>query len=198
MTDTLDRLGTEMLLRTQAEDGFRALLRLAGEDPDRSGLLDTPARAVKGFLEMARPTGPDPASLLARQFDDAGSPDQMIAVGPIPFTSVCEHHLLPFSGTAWIAYLPAGGRIVGLSKLPRLLDWHAARPQVQERLTEQVVDSIVEHLEPLGAACAISASHACMALRGVRKPGACMRTSKLTGPFLEDASCRSEFYALAR
>jgi GTP cyclohydrolase I len=191
-------MNAEVSLRNVAEDGVRALLRMADEDPTRADLIDTPARMVRAFVEMTTPAGPPPEVLLARQFTGAGTPDQMISVGPIPFVSLCEHHLLPFTGTAHIAYLPADGRIVGLSKIPRLLDWYATRLQVQERLTEQIVDALMEYLEPQGAACAIDAVHSCMSLRGVRKSGASMRTSKLTGAFLDDAATRSEFYSLTR
>lgn len=180
-----------------AESGIRELIALV-DDARRPGLVDTPKRAVRAFMELATPKGPGPAELLARQFPGECTPDQMIAVGPIPFVSLCEHHLLPFTGTAHIAYLPEGGRIVGLSKIPRLLDWYAARLQVQERLTEQVVEALMEHLQPQGAACAIEAVHSCMSLRGVRKTGASMRTTKLTGPFMDDPATRSEFLALTR
>ena len=204
MTTTTDPLGPTQLeiiitanLEHRAQDGIRALLRLMGEDPERSGLLDTPARVVKAYREVSARPG-DPATLLARTFDDVEYPtDELIAVGPIPFTSLCEHHLLPFTGTAWIAYLP-GDSVVGLSKLPRLLDHFAQRPQVQERLTTQVADALVEHLDPEAAACVIHATHTCMSLRGVKKQGAAMVTSVLRGRFKTDDAMRAEFMALTR
>lgn len=181
-----------------ARNGVRAMLRLAGEDPTREGLLDTPGRVVRAFAELTDRRG-DPSALLKRTFEGTDYPaDEIIAVGPIPFTSICEHHLLPFSGTAWIGYLPnEEGGVVGLSKLPRLLDHYAARPQVQERLTTQVADALVEHLDPQAAGCIVRATHTCMSLRGVKKTGAVMVTSVLRGRFKEEAAMRAEFLGLA-
>ncbi len=183
---------------TLAEQGIAALLRMLGRDPDTDpGVADTPQRFVRALREMGTSTT-SPASLLSTTFADTGY-DTMVAVGPIPFVSLCEHHLLPFPGTAWIAYVPGEhGRVVGLSKLPRLLDHYAARPQVQERLTAQVADALVEHLDPAGAACLIRAEHGCMAHRGVRKPGASMVTSVLRGVMLDRPETRAEFLALTR
>lgn len=182
-----------------ATQGIRALLRLMGEDPDRDGLIDTPARVVRAYLELADRTG-DPDLLLSTVFDNPDYPtDEMIAVGPIEFVSLCEHHLLPFTGTAWVAYIPAeGGGVVGLSKIPRLVEHFAHRPQVQERLTTQIVDTLVAHLEPKGAACVVSSTHSCMSLRGVRKAGARMVTSVLRGAIKDDPAARAEFLALTR
>jgi GTP cyclohydrolase I len=183
-------------LELRARDGVRALLELMGEDPDREGLLDTPARVVKAYRELADRPG-DPATLLGKVFADVTYPtDEMIAVGPVEFVSLCEHHLLPFTGTAWVAYIPSGTGVVGLSKIPRLVEHYAHRPQVQERLTTQIADALVEHLDPHGAACLVSSSHACMALRGVRKTGAQMVTSVLRGVFRTDPTVRGEFLAL--
>lgn len=183
-------------LEAEAMAGLRSLLELVGEDPERSGLLDTPARVVKAYRELAGRPG-DPAKLLSVLFTDVSYPtDELIAVGPVPFTSLCEHHLLPFTGTAWIAYLPSDRGVVGLSKLPRLLDHFAKRPQVQERLTTQVADALVEHLEPEAAACVIHAEHTCMSLRGVQKQGASMVTSVLRGRFKTDPAMRAEFLAM--
>lgn len=181
-----------------ALDGVRALLRLMGEDPDREGLQDTPKRVVKAYLELADQPG-DPAVLLDTRFGDVDYPtDEMIAVGPIGFTSLCEHHLLPFTGQAWVAYIPSphGRGVVGLSKIPRLVEHFARRPQVQERLTTQIADTLVEHLQPRGAACVVRSAHTCMSLRGVRKTGADMVTSVLRGVFKDDATVRAEFLAL--
>jgi GTP cyclohydrolase I len=178
--------------------GIRALLRIMGEDPDRDGLVETPARVLAAYRELARRPG-DPKALLGTVFKDVAYPtDELIAVGPIPFTSLCEHHLLPFSGTAWIGYLPSEYGVVGLSKLPRLLDHYAQRPQVQERLTTQVADALMEHLNPAAAGCIVLAHHSCMSLRGVRKDGAKMVTSVLRGAFRTDDTLRAEFLALTR
>ena len=186
------------ITRGVAEEGIRALLTMMGDNPNRDGLADTPARFVRALLDMTTSTA-DPATLLAVTFGDVDYPaDQMVAVGPVSFVSLCEHHLLPFPGTAWIAYVPADGRVVGLSKLPRLLDHYAARPQVQERLTTQVADAIMEHARPLGAAVMIRAEHGCMAHRGVRKPGAAMVTAVMRGVFLDQPETRAEFLALTR
>lgn len=173
---------------------MRALLGLLGEDPGRDGLARTPARVVDSLVQMCTPTGPGPAQLLAVTFE-AENADEMVTVGPIPFASVCEHHLLPFTGNAWIAYLPSHGRIVGLSKLPRVLDWYAARPQVQERLTRQITAALGMYLG-VDAACVIDAAHSCMSVRGVRKTGAFMRTSSLTGRFRAQAATRAEFLSM--
>lgn len=186
-------------LEDEAVAGIRALLALMGEDPNREGLVDTPARVVKAYREMADRPG-DPAVLLGTVFGDVNYPtDEMVAVGPIDFVSMCEHHLLPFTGTAWVAYIPSeGGAVVGLSKIPRLVEHYARRPQVQERLTTQIADTLVEYLDPKGAACVISSTHSCMSLRGVRKTGACMVTSVLRGAIKNDPAARAEFWALTR
>jgi GTP cyclohydrolase I len=181
---------------TLALTGVRALLRLAGEDPDRDGLVDTPRRVVEAFRELTAAPG-KPAELLGTVFDADYSVDELIAVGPVPFVSLCEHHLLPFTGHAWIAYLPGERGIVGLSKLPRLLDHYALRPQVQERLTTQVVEAMVEHLEPDAAGCIIHATHTCLSLRGVRKQGAVMVTSAMRGKLRTVPELRAELLALA-
>jgi GTP cyclohydrolase I len=186
---------TGQALRDTAEAGVRALLQLMGEDPDRDGLARTPARVVKSMLEMTTPRhAATPGDLLSVTFDCKGV-DQMVTVGAVAFTSLCEHHLSPFTGRAWIAYLPTGGKVVGLSKLPRLLDYYAARPQVQERLAQQVTDAIGEHLSP-NAACVLDGVHTCMSVRGACKPGASMRSTSLTGRFKDHAPTRAEFLAM--
>lgn len=185
-------------LTLRAREGITALLELLGEDPTRAGLIDTPHRVVKAYLELCDKPG-DPATLLARTFDDADyDSDEMIAVGPIDFTSLCEHHLMPFPGKAWVAYIPNGSHVVGLSKLPRLVEHYARRPQVQERLTSQIADALEEHLAPEGVGVILSATHGCMGHRGVRKPGAQMRTSALRGVFRTNDAARAEFLALTR
>lgn len=176
-------------------DGVAAMLRLAGEDPDRPGLTKTPQRFLNAWLEMTERTG-DPEVLLATVFDDAGPVDQMVTVGPVEVKSICEHHLLPFTGHAWIAYIPAG-RIVGLSKLPRLLQHYARRPQVQERLTAQVTTALDTHAPSKGSACLIRATHMCATMRGVRTDSP-MTTSSLTGLFRTSTAAREEFLAGTR
>lgn len=180
------------MLRAQAMDGVRAALTLMGEDPDRDGLLRTPARVVKAWIEMSQPTGPTPQELLTVTFD-CKNVDQMVTVGPIPFTSMCEHHLMPFTGVGYISYLPTSGQVVGLSKLPRLLDYFATRPQVQERIAQQVTDAIGEWLAP-DAACVLDATHTCMTTRGARKEGTVMRSASLTGLY-RDTEVRQELFA---
>lgn len=175
--------------------GVRALLRLAGRDPDEPGLLDTPSRVVKAWREQTGRPG-NPAALLATQFDDAPHYDELIAVGPVSFASVCEHHLLPFTGVAWVGYIPNGSGVVGLSKLARLVEHFARQPQIQERLTSQVTDALTEHLAPKGAACVIRATHTCMTIRGVRAHDAVMTTSSMTGALRDKAEARAEFMAL--
>lgn len=168
-----------------ALSGIRALLRLMGENPDRPGLVDTPARVIKAYREMAGRPG-DPGRDLAVVFPDVKHPQTPVIVGPIPFVSLCEHHLLPFTGTAWVSYVPQEDRVVGLSKLPRTVAHYAARPQVQERLTSQIVDALVEHLDPAGAGVLIRGEHTCMSLRGAKTPGAVMETTDLRGSLQAD------------
>jgi GTP cyclohydrolase I len=186
-----------------AEFGVRSLLQYVGEDPDRPGLGDTPRRVLGAYAELTAGYARDPAEVLAAQFDqDVPPPYQgiVVLVG-VPFVSVCEHHLMPFTGTATVAYAPQpdpGARLVGLSKLARLVDVFALRLQVQERITVQIVEALVEHLKPRGAACILRAEHSCMAHRGARKSGGTMVTSELRGIFFDDLRAREEFMALAR
>lgn len=176
--------------------GVRAMLRLAGRDPDEPGLVGTPDRVLRAWLEAVGQPG-DPEALLAVTFPDAPHYDEVIAVGPIPFASVCEHHLLPFTGQAWVGYLPNGRGVVGLSKLARLVEHYARRPQIQERLTSQITAALVEHLDPLGAACVVRATHACMTNRGVKAHDAVMTTSSMLGVFRDNPAARAEFMRLA-
>ncbi|MDQ0376507.1 GTP cyclohydrolase I [Amycolatopsis thermophila] len=184
-------------LRKIATEGVRAMIALTGDDPDRAGLEDTPRRVIDALIDMTDRPG-DPAALLARVFGEGTGSGQMITVGPIPFDSVCEHHLLPFTGRAWVAYIPAGQDVVGLSKLPRLVDHFARRLQVQERLTEQIADAIATHLSPVGVGVKVTSTHSCMAVRGVRKPGAQMTTTALRGVLLTEPAARAEFLDAAR
>ena len=179
-----------------AHEGMRAVLRLMGEDPDREGLLNTPSRIVKGMLEMASRPG-DPAVDLAVTFGDIDHPLTPVTVGPIRFVSMCEHHLLPFTGEAWVSYVPSPGRVVGLSKLPRTVAHFAGRPQVQERLTTQIADALTDHLAPQGVGVLIRAKHACMGLRGAHQPDAIMETYDLRGS-LDSDPFMSVFFASTR
>ena len=178
-----------------ATDAVRQLLEHIGEDPTRDGLLDTPKRVAKALLELTNGYQLDPADILATTFDV--SCDEMIVVRKVPFSSLCEHHMLPFHGHASVAYVPApGGRVVGLSKLARLVDCYARRLQVQERLTSQIADAIDHHLQPLGVGVVITASHTCMSMRGIGKAGE-MVTSKLIGALRDEHDARAEFMGLA-
>jgi GTP cyclohydrolase I len=189
---TFDIVETRTLY-DDVERGVLAMLMLAGEDVTRPGLAKTPGRVLAAWLEMTERPG-DPAELLATMFDDAGPSDEMIVVGPIPFTSVCEHHLLPFTGHAWVGYIPNSHGVVGLSKIPRLVHHFARRPQVQERLTRQITDAFDEHVKPIGSACVVTAVHSCATMRGVRTE-APMTTSSLTGVFRQP-EVRAEFLGL--
>jgi len=171
----------------------REILFAVGEDPDREGLLETPDRVARMYAEIFGGLHADPAVHLHKTFTQKH--DEMVLVKDIEFSSCCEHHLLPFTGRAHIAYLP-NGKIVGLSKLARVVDAVAKRPQVQERMTEAVADLIMHHLKPRGVAVVVEASHSCMTIRGVRKPGAMTITSSMRGGFLNDPATRAELMAL--
>lgn len=173
----------------------REILEAVGEDPDRDGLLRTPERVAKMYGEVLAGLHEDPAEHLSVTFE-AGH-NEMVMVKDIPIYSLCEHHLVPFHGHAHIAYIPsADGRITGLSKLARVVDGFARRPQVQERLTTQVADALAEALDPRGVLVVIEAEHLCMGMRGVRKPGAITVTSAVRGIFKENASTRAEAMGL--
>lgn len=164
------------------------------------GMQDTPARVVRALREMTDGYSVDVRALLTTTFDAHGY-DQIVALSKIPYTSLCEHHLLPFSGVAGVAYLPGEGdaaRVVGLSKLARVVEVYARRFQLQERMTQQIADAVHVHLHARGVAVVVQGTHACMSCRGVRKPGAVMTTSVMLGRFREDASARAEVLALLR
>ncbi|WP_158884031.1 GTP cyclohydrolase I [Amycolatopsis anabasis] len=176
--------------------GIRSWLADRGLDPDDPNLRDTPGRVARAWAELTSGYDQDPETVLSRTFPVDRS-DGMIAVTGVPFTSCCAHHLMPFTGTATIAYLPvAGAPVVGLSKLPRLLDIFAHRLQVQEQLTYQVTDALDTHLKTEGSACLVRAEHGCMTQRGVRKPGASMLTTSVTGRFATDPELRAQLMAL--
>jgi len=192
--DLVDPL-PEVEVPRDVADAVRTLIRWAGDDPDREGLLDTPRRVAKAWREYARGYGEDPAQHLARTFEEVGGYDEIVLLRDIPFQSHCEHHMAPIIGKAAIAYLP-NHKVVGISKLARVLHGFARRLQVQERLTAQVADAIWAHLEPKAVAVVIEASHACMTARGVQTPGVMMTTSRMMGTFREDERSRREVLAL--
>ena len=179
----------------EVTEAIRTLIRWTGDDPEREGLLDTPRRVARAWREYARGYEEDPAGHLSRTFDEVGGYDEIVLLKDIPFQSHCEHHLAPIIGRAAIAYLPKD-KVVGISKLARVLHGYARRLQVQERLTAQVADAIWQHLQPKGVAVVIEASHACMTARGVQTPGVMMTTSRMMGTFREDERSRREVLAL--
>jgi GTP cyclohydrolase I len=179
----------------RAEAAVRELLLAVGEDPDREGLRETPARVARAYQEIFAGLFANPDEVLETTFDE--NHDEVVLVRDIPVYSVCEHHLVPWSGTAAIAYIPgASGRITGLSKLARLADLYAKRPQVQERFTSQVADAVENCLQPAGVIVVVEAEHLCMAMRGIRKPGAVTLTSAVRGIFRTDGRTRAEALSL--
>ncbi|MFB9969946.1 GTP cyclohydrolase I FolE [Pseudoroseomonas cervicalis] len=176
---------------------MRTLLLWAGDDPGREGLRDTPARVARAYEEFFSGYQEDPVALLARSFEETEGYDEMVVLRDIRVESHCEHHMVPIIGRAHVAYLPEG-RVVGISKLARVVEAYARRLQIQEKLTAQVANSIQEVLRPRGVAVVIEASHQCMTTRGVHKPGVSMITSRMLGAFREDAGLRREFLAMTR
>ena len=179
----------------EVREAVRILIRWAGDDPGREGLLDTPNRVARAWREYASGYGSDPSQHLSRTFEEVGGYDEIVLLRDIPFQSHCEHHLAPIIGKASIAYLP-NERVVGISKLARVLHGFARRLQVQERLTAQVADCVWDNLKPQGVAVVIEASHACMSARGVNTPGVMMTTSRMMGVFRSDERSRREVLAL--
>jgi GTP cyclohydrolase I len=181
--------------RTEAEAAVRTLLRWAGDDPNREGLVDTPARVARAYEEFFAGYETDPVDLLARSFEETDGYDEMVILRDIRMESHCEHHMVPIIGRAHIAYLPQG-RVVGISKLARVLEVYAKRLQIQEKLTAQVANTIEQVLQPKGVAVVIEAAHQCMTTRGVHKPGVTMVTSRMLGAFRDDASTRREVLSI--
>jgi GTP cyclohydrolase I len=175
------------------ERAVREILFAVGENPDREGLAKTPSRVAKSYAELMAGLQINPRTHLKTVFHERY--DEIVLLRDIQFHSICEHHLLPFMGRAHVAYLP-DGKVVGLSKLARLVDGYARRPQVQERLTTQIADAVMEELSAVGAACVIEATHTCMTIRGVRKPGSVMVTSALRGIFKDNPCSRAEVLGL--
>lgn len=185
----------EPIPQAEAEDAVRTLIRWAGDDPSREGLLDTPGRVARAYREYFRGYQEDPGIHLSTTFGEVGGYDEIVILRDIPFQSHCEHHMAPIIGKAHIAYLPKK-RVVGISKLARVLHGYAKRMQVQERLTAEIADCIQKHLDPVGVAVVIEASHACMSARGVMTPGVTMTTSRMMGVFREDDRSRKEVLSL--
>jgi GTP cyclohydrolase I len=181
--------------RAAAEEAVRTLIRWAGDEPTREGLKGTPARVAKSFEEFFSGYAVDPTHFLSRTFEETDGYDEMVVLRDIRFESHCEHHMAPIIGRAHIAYLPRR-RVVGISKLARVLDIYSRRLQIQEKLTAQVANTINDILQPRGVAVVIDAAHQCMTTRGIHKPGMSMVTSRMLGAFRSDASTRREFLAI--
>lgn len=189
--------GRRAVDRARAEAAVRELLIAVGEDPDREGLRETPSRVARAYEEIFAGLYIDPDTVLEKTFDE--SHRELILVKDIPMFSTCEHHLVPFHGMAHVGYIPGeSGRVTGLSKIARVVDLYARRPQVQERLTGQVADAIVRKLDPHGVIVVMEAEHLCMGMRGVRKPGSRTMTSAVRGLFQTSPSSRAEAYSLIR
>ncbi|HTZ76822.1 MAG TPA: GTP cyclohydrolase I FolE [Stellaceae bacterium] len=181
--------------RGEAETAVRTLIEWAGDDPDREGLKGTPGRVVRSFEEFFRGYDSDPVELLQRTFEEIDGYDEMVVLKDIRFESHCEHHMAPIIGKAHVAYLPRN-RVVGISKLARLVEVYARRLQIQEKMTVQIANTLSEVLQPKGVGVVLEAAHQCMTTRGVHKPGVSMVTSHMLGAFRDDPSTRREFLAL--
>lgn len=181
--------------REEAENAVRTLIRWAGDDPSREGLLDTPSRVVRSYEEFFAGYKDDPAQILTRTFSEVEGYDEMIVLTDIRFESHCEHHMVPIIGKAHVAYMP-DHRVVGISKLARLVEVYAKRLQIQEKMTAQIADTLNDILQPKGVAVVIEATHQCMTTRGVHKAGVAMVTSRMLGTFRENLSTRQEFLAM--
>jgi len=183
--------------QADAEAAVRILLEWAGDDPDREGLRDTPARVARSYRELFAGYDADPRDYLERTFEEVGGYDELVVLRDIPVVSFCEHHMLPVVGRAHVGYLPTN-RVVGISKLARVVHGFARRLQIQEKLTAQIAEAIQDILEPQGVGVVIEAEHSCMTLRGVNTPGSTLTTSRLLGVIRDDPRTRGEFLRLAR
>jgi len=186
---------TDRPTREEAEAAVRTLLRWAGDDPTREGLLDTPARVVRAYEEFFSGNEIDPIALLERTFEETDGYDEIVLLRDIRLESHCEHHMVPIIGRAHVAYLPHH-RVVGISKLARVVDAYARRLQIQEKLTAQIANTIQQVLEPRGVAVVIEAAHQCMTTRGIHKPGVTMVTSRMLGAFRDDPTTRREVLSM--
>lgn len=191
----VDAQNDERPSREAAEEAVRTLIRWAGDDPGREGLLDTPARVVRSYEEFFQGYDADPKALLERTFEEVEGYDEIVLLRDIRFESHCEHHMAPIIGKAHVAYLPHR-RVVGISKLARLVEAYAKRLQIQEKMTAQIAGAIDEILQPAGTAVVIEAAHQCMTTRGVHKAGVTMVTSRMLGAFRENGETRREFLAM--
>jgi len=186
---------TDRPTQAQAEDAIRTLLRWAGDNPTREGLLDTPKRVARAYREWFCGYEEDPADLLARSFEETDGYDEMVLLRDIRLESTCEHHMAPILGRVHVAYLPQG-RVVGISKLARVVDAYAKRLQIQEKLTAQIANTLNDVLKPRGVAVVVEAAHQCMTTRGVHKPGVTMTTSRMLGAFRDNSDTRREFLSM--
>ena len=189
--DTADRPD-----RAEVEAALRTIIRWTGDDPDRDGLQETPARVARAFEEFFSGYAQDPVEILQKTFEEIEGYDEMIALRGIRFESHCEHHMAPIIGQAWVAYVP-NGRVVGISKLARVVELYARRLQIQEKMTAQIANTINEVLKPQGVGVIIKASHHCMTTRGVHKPGSDLVTSRMLGCFRDNPATRQEFLSMA-
>lgn len=196
MASDQQKNGPTRIDHQKIEQAVRMILEAIGEDPEREGLRDTPKRVARMYEEVFQGLFQDPEVYFSTVFSE--DHEELVLVKDIPFYSMCEHHLVPFYGKAHVAYIPRGGRVVGLSKLARAVETVARRPQLQERITATVADTIMKRLDPHGVVVVIEAEHMCMTMRGVRKPGAVTVTSAVRGIFETDAAARAEVFALIR
>jgi GTP cyclohydrolase I len=181
--------------RSEVEAAFRTIIRWTGDNPDRDGLLDTPARLARAYEEYFRGYSEDPEDILSTTFEETEGYDEMIALRGIRFESHCEHHIAPIIGRAWVSYIP-NGRVVGISKLARIVEVYAKRLQIQEKMTAQIANAIDSVLQPQGVGVVIKAEHHCMTARGIMKPGTDLVTSRMLGVFRESAATRQEFLSM--
>jgi len=193
--DLIARIDEQRPSRDDAEQAVRTLIRWAGDDPDREGLVGTPDRVVRSYEEFFAGYEEDPRQMLQRTFEETDGYDEMVILRDIRLESYCEHHMVPIIGKAHVAYLP-GERVVGISKLARVVEAYAKRLQIQEKMTAQIANAIEEALRPQGVAVVIEAAHQCMTTRGVHKPGVTMVTSRMLGAFRENAETRREFLSM--
>lgn len=196
-TKDFTRISSNPPSREEVEAAFRTIIRWAGDNPDRPGLLETPSRAARAFREYFAGYEQDPIEILNKTFDETGGYEEMVVLRGISFQSHCEHHLAPIIGQAWVAYVP-NGRVVGLSKLARVVDAYAKRLQIQERMTSAIASAVQEVLQPQGVGVVIKAIHHCLSSRGVQKVGAEMVTSCMLGCFRDNAPTRQEFLAMTK